>query len=285
MAVDQTEMRKRGQKIRMIVSDLDNTLLNSDATLSADNLDVIRAAKNRGIFVTVCSGRIFTMLEVYIRALDIQGPVITTNGAAIYDGHTGRVLSRHPLPCAAAIKILDFARERGYDYSVLTGEVSYFSRNSQRIKRFERYNEIARARGVQEMRLEYSEGRDYVNIENEILKLLLYLIPEEELAALTAFLDSLSEIAYTSSDEGLLDVMAAGINKGTAVAEVRKLLGLEKDQVCVFGDYINDLAMFKEAGLTVAMANAHDVLKNNASYVTDTNDHAGVAKAIRALIL
>ena len=140
-----------------------------------------------------------------------------------------------PASRAAAIKILDFARERGYDYSALTGEVSYFSRNSQRIKRFERYNEIARARGVQEMRLEYSEGRDYVNIENEILKLLLYLIPEEELAALTAFLDSLPEIVYTSSDEGLLDVMAAGINKGTAIAEVRKLLGLERS---AFWNYI-----------------------------------------------
>lgn len=135
------------------------------------------------------------------------------------------------------------------------------------------------------MRLEYSEGRSYVNIENEILKLLLYLIPKEEFAALTAFLDSLPEIAYTSSDEGLLDVMAAGINKGAAIAEARNLLGLEKEQVCVFGDYINDLAMFKEAGLTVAMANAHEVLKSNASYVTDTNDRAGVAKALGALIL
>ena len=285
MAVDQTELRKRGQKIRMIVSDLDHTLLNSDATLSAENLEAIRAAKDKGIFVTVCSGRIFTMLEVYVRALDIQGPVITTNGAAIYDGHTGRALSRHPLPRAAAIKILDFARERGYDYSAMTDEVSFFSRNSQRIKRFERYNEIARARGVQEMRLEYFEGRSHVNIENEILKLLLYLIPKEEFATLTAFPDSLPEIAYTSSDEGLLDVMAAGINKGAAIAEARNLLGLEKEQVCVFGDYINDLAMFKEAGLTVAMANAHEVLKSNASYVTDTNDRAGVAKALGALIL
>ena len=79
--------------------------------------------------------------------------------------------------------------------------------------------------------------------------------------------------------------MAAGTNKGTAVAEVRNLLGLGKDQVCVFGDYINDLAMFEEADLKIAMANAHDELKCKASHVTDTNDRAGVARAIEALML
>ncbi len=265
--------------------DLDQTLLNSDATLSAENLAAIRSAEAKGIFVTICSGRIFTMLEVYARTLDIQGPVITTNGAAIVDGKTGKLLSNHPIPRDAAVKILDYARERDYDYSALTGQVSYFSDNSLRIQRFERYNEIAEAGGLKAMRLEYFDGRSYTGIENEILKMLLYQIPEEEFTSLTAFLDSLPEIDYTSSDEGLLDIMAAGTNKGTAVAEVRQLLGFEKDQVCVFGDYINDLAMFNEAGLTVAMANAHEELKDKALYVTDMNDRAGVARALEALIL
>ena len=283
--MEQTELRKLGQKIRMVVCDLDQTLLNSDATLSAENLAAIRSAEAKGIFVTICSGRIFTMLEVYARNLDIQGPVITTNGAAIVDGKTGKLLSNHPIPRDAAVKILDYARERDYDYSALTGQVSYFSDNSLRIQRFERYNEIAEAGGLRAMRLEYFDGRSYTGIENEILKMLLYQIPEEEFTSLTAFLDSLPEIDYTSSDEGLLDIMAAGTNKGTAVAEVRQLLGFEKDQVCVFGDYINDLAMFNEAGLTVAMANAHEELKDKALYVTDTNDRAGVARALEALIL
>jgi hypothetical protein len=269
----------------MVVSDLDQTLLNSDATLSAENLAAIRAAEAKGIFVTICSGRIFTMLEVYARALDIQGPVITTNGAAIVDGKTGKLLSNHPIPQETAVRILDYARAKDYDYSALTGQVSYFSSNSLRIKRFERYNEIAEADGLKVMRLEYFDGRSYTGIDNEILKMLLYQIPEEEFASVTAFLDSLPEINFTSSDEGLLDIMVAGTNKGTAVAEVRQLLGLEKDQVCVFGDYINDLAMFHEAGLTVAMANAHEELKSKALYVTDTNDRAGVARAIEALIL
>ena len=283
--MEQTELRKLGQKIRMVVCDLDQTLLNSDATLSAENLAAIRSAEAKGIFVTICSGRIFTMLEVYARTLDIQGPVITTNGAAIVDGKTGKLLSNHPIPRDAAVKILDYARERDYDYSALTGQVSYFSDNSLRIQRFERYNEIAEAGGLKAMRLEYFDGRSYTGIENEILKMLLYQIPEEEFTSLTAFLDSLPEIDYTSSDEGLLDIMAAGTNKGTAVAEVRQLLGFEKDQVCVFGDYINDLAMFNEAGLTVAMANAHEELKDKALYVTDMNDRAGVARALEALIL
>jgi len=283
--LEHTELRKLGQNIKMVVSDLDQTLLNSDATFSPENLDAIRAAEAKGIFFTICSGRIFPMLEVYVRALDIQGPVITTNGAAIVDGKTGKLLSKHTIPHEIAVKILDYARERDYDYSALTGQVSYFSGNSQRIKRFERYNEIAESDGLKAMHLEYFNGRSYTNIEDEILKMLLYQIPAEEFSSVLAFLDSIPEIHFTSSDEGLLDIMAAGTNKGTAVAEVRKFMGFEKEQVCVFGDYINDLAMFEEAGLTVAMANAHEELKSKALYITDTNDRAGVARALKALIL
>ncbi len=283
--MEHTELRKLGQNIKMVVSDLDQTLLNSDATFSPENLDAIRAAEAKGIFFTICSGRIFPMLEVYVRALDIQGPVITTNGAAIVDGKTGKLLSKRTIPHEIAVKILDYARERDYDYSALTGQVSYFSGNSQRIKRFERYNEIAESDGLKAMQLEYFNGRSYTNIEDEILKMLLYQIPAEEFSSVLAFLDSIPEIHFTSSDEGLLDIMAAGTNKGTAVAEVRKLMGLEKEQVCVFGDYINDLAMFEEAGLTVAMSNAHEELKSKALYITDTNDRAGVARALKALIL
>ena len=283
--MEHAELRKLGQKIKMVVSDLDQTLLNSDATFSPENLDAIRAAEAKGIFFTICSGRIFPMLEVYTRTLDIQGPVITTNGAAIVDGKSGKLLSKHTIPHEIAVRILDYARERDYDYSALTGQVSYFSGNSQRIKRFERYNEIAESDGLKAMQLEYFNGRSYTNIENDILKMLLYQIPAEEFSSVTAFLDSIPEIHFTSSDEGLLDIMAAGTNKGTAVAEVRKFMGLTKEQVCVFGDYINDLAMFEEAGLTVAVANAHEELKSKALYVTDTNDRAGVARALEALIL
>ena len=283
--MEHTELRKLGQNIKMVVSDLDQTLLNSDATFSPENLDAIRAAEAKGIFFTICSGRIFPMLEVYTRTLDIQGPIITTNGAAIVDGKSGKLLSKHTIPHEIAVRILDFARERDYDYSALTGQVSYFSGNSQRIKRFERYNEIAESDGLKAMQLEYFNGRSYTNIEDEILKMLLYQIPAEEFSSVLAFLDSIPEIHFTSSDEGLLDIMAAGTNKGTAVAEVRKFMGLTKEQVCVFGDYINDLAMFEEAGLTVAVANAHEELKSKALYVTDTNDRAGVARALEALIL
>jgi len=275
----------RGQQIKMIVTDLDQTLLNSDATLSPENLAAIRAAEAQGIFVTICSGRIYTMLEAYARILDIKGPIITTNGAAIVDGKSGELLLAHPIAQSAIMTILGFASQRGYDYSALTGEVSYFSPNSLRIKRFERYNEIAEAEGLKGMRLERFDGSSYKSIEQDVLKILLYQIPEADFAELLTFLDSIPEISYTSSDEGLLDIMAAGISKGAGVAEVRNMLGLEREQVCVFGDFLNDLPMFDEAGLTVAVANGHEELKHRALYVTGTNDQAGVARAIESLIL
>jgi hydroxymethylpyrimidine pyrophosphatase-like HAD family hydrolase len=79
--------------------------------------------------------------------------------------------------------------------------------------------------------------------------------------------------------------MKAHVDKGTGVVELRDFLGVEKAEVCVFGDYLNDLPMFFEAGFPIAMGNAHESLKGNALFVTDHYDDDGIAKAIHEYIL
>ena len=58
------------------------------------------------------------------------------------------------------------------------------------------------------------------------------------------------------------------------------MLGLNKNEVCVFGDYINDLPMFRAAGMSVAVGNADDEVKTKATFITESNNEDGVAKAV-----
>ena len=83
------------------------------------------------------------------------------------------------------------------------------------------------------------------------------------------------------SDPRFLEIVPKGINKGTAVKALCRFYGIEKENVMSIGDFYNDIDMFRESGISVAMANAPEDVKSQASFVTQADaDHAGVAEAI-----
>ena len=75
------------------------------------------------------------------------------------------------------------------------------------------------------------------------------------------------------------------MNKGTGLISLGRLLGIRREEIMAFGDGDNDIAMLKEAGVGVAMANAEEAVKAAADYITLSNEEEGVADAIEKLIL
>lgn len=278
------ELRVLGSAIKVIVCDLDETLLNAQKQISQANLQAIRAVQKKGVFVTICSGRIFTMLEAYERDLHINGPLISTNGAAIVDSQSKKMLWSHPIDRQIAIEILNYAKDQQFDYSALTSDACYFSRNSVRVKRFLQYNEIARNRRLTSIPLVYFEDQHSI-VEGDIFKLLIYELKPGDFEKATNYLENVPSISFTSSEKGLVDIGVADVNKGSGLAQLRRILGVRKEQVCVFGDYLNDLPMFEEAGLPIAMQNAHKDVKAKALAITASNDDDGIAEAIHRYIL
>lgn len=277
-------LRELGKKIKVIICDLDQTLLNSQKKISRNNLKAIQAAQNKGIFVTISSGRIFTMLRTYEKQLGIIGPLITTNGAVIFDSRDDRVVWSRHIDRQISLEILNFSKEQGYDYCALTGKDCYFSPNSTRIQRFHQYNDLAVAQNLPVMSLVYLNGDNQV-IEGDVYKILIDENQPGQIQQAFQYLKNFDSIDVTSSEKGLLDVLPAGVNKGVGVRQLRQILGVQKEEICVFGDYLNDLSMFDEAGLPIAMDNAHQKLKDNALVITDHYDDDGVAQAIYKYIL
>jgi Cof subfamily protein (haloacid dehalogenase superfamily) len=248
------------------------------------NLKAIRSAQDKGIFVTISSGRIFTMLKTYQNAISINGPIITTNGAAIVDARNDDILWDQHIRPAIAEKILYFARQHNYDYSILTGKECFFSPNSVRIQRFQQYNTQAAFQGLPTIPLIYLNGNQNA-IESNIYKILIDENHPEKFKKAYHFLESIDGINFTCSEAGLLDMLPAGVNKGVGVKQLRRILGIKKEEICVFGDYTNDLPMFAEAGFPIAMENALDELKENALLIADHHDNDGVAQAMYQYIL
>lgn len=84
--------------------------------------------------------------------------------------------------------------------------------------------------------------------------------------------------------DNFLEVMNAAASKGAALEILAAELGIDAEEVIVFGDEQNDIPMFKFAGHAIAMGNGSELAKNYATFVTDTNDNAGIAKALERFL-
>jgi Cof subfamily protein (haloacid dehalogenase superfamily) len=283
--VREEAVRNAGQAVRLIVCDLDGTLLNSRKRISSENRAALREAQAKGIAVTLCSGRVHTMLEAYTRLLDIRCPVVTANGAVIFDPRTGEMPYRNFADRERVYPLLRFCLDRAFDSIVVSSEGCRYSPGSNRIARFEQYNEIAGRDKLPLLSLRRFDPDFRETLRGDIYKVLVSGLSPEEQAQVEEQVRSIGNLSVTSSEEGLMDIGAFGINKGQGVRILADLLGLEKREICVMGDYHNDIPMFECAGLPIAMGNASDAVKRSALAVTAANDDDGVALAVRRYIL
>lgn len=281
----ENELRAAGRKIRLVVCDMDGTLLGGNKNLSDRNLEAIRAARRAGVAVTICSGRVYSMLDFYVRRLELNIPFISSNGAAVVDPVGGNILHQKPVPPNEAGRLFEFCARRGFDYCALGPSGGFFSPGGRCVDRFANYNRIAAEAGLKEIPLHVFDDDHENGLSHPIHKILIYRLSERDKAEAAAFLNECEALDYTFSEAELVDVAAKGVDKGYGVKWLARHLNCEKEEICVFGDYMNDLPMFGEAGLAVAMGNACEKVRSAADFVTAGNDEDGVAEALWKYIL
>lgn len=274
-----------GSRVKLVVCDLDGTLLNEQHGISADDLAAIRQANKKGVFVTLCTGRIFSMLEHYVKLTDVRGPLIAANGAHIVDTVSGKTLWEKPMDNDEAVRLLDFCRDAGMDYGVLAREGCVFSSNSIRVQRLLRYNQIARGKGGREISIQVF-GSSHTCIQDmKIDKILVQQLRPGQFEEARQFISTQTSLWHTSSEPGLLDVSAEGITKGEGVRRLADIMGVSLEQTCAFGNYENDIPMFSAVGLPIAMGNSSPGAKKSSLVVTRSNEESGVAWGLIEYIL
>lgn len=279
------EGRKIGKEIKLVVCDLDGTLLNERHEISNDDLAAIEQARKQGIFVTVCSGRIVSMLEHYIKTIGICGPLIAANGGHIIDTVSRKTLWEKTLKGEEVIPLLDYCRRAGMDYGVLAREGCFFSDNSIRVQRLYRYNQIARAKGEREIPIGFFSNDHNCVRDLKIDKILIQQLQPGQFEQARQYVTTHTEFGYTSSEHGLLEVSAPGISKGKGVRRLAQMMKIPLEQTCAFGNYDNDISMFSVVGLAIAMANSSPGAKARAAVITKSNQESGVGWGLRHYIL
>jgi Cof subfamily protein (haloacid dehalogenase superfamily) len=251
----------------MVVSDMDGTLLNAAGAVSARNAAALLRAAEAGARVVIATGRPVCWLDPVIDA-GFTGTAVCMNGAVVYDIAAGQVLSSTVLQPAVMQRFVGDLDLLALDYALAVERVGVTAEDFWAEPQYVH---------------PWDDGEYHVATREELLagpaaKLLVRYGMESGALLDAARAASRDEVQVTySSNDGLIEVAAAGVTKGAALAVLAAQWGIDPAHVVAFGDMPNDLEMLQWAGMSVAMANAHPEVAAVAREVGPHHDEDGVA--------
>lgn len=262
--------------IRLIACDMDGTLLDDEHAIHEDFWPLVEALHTRGIKFCPASGRQYYNLVQRFGPIADELIFIAENGTFVVDA--GTELSADCLSQSVAHELVRVARSThaaGANIGVvLCGKHSaYIERTDEAFYReaAQYYHRLARV-------------EDLLAVEDDFLKVAIYDFVSSEQFSAPAFARFKATHQVVVSGQHWLDVMAAGVNKGTAIQHIQKSLKISPEQTMVFGDFLNDLEMMDQAHYSFAMANAHPLLKERARYLSPSNTDNGVVRTIKSVL-
>lgn len=274
--------KKRVEKrdIRLIGLDLDGTTLTTDKKLTPHTKEVLEACIRQGIEVLPATGRVWSGIPEELMKMEGVHYVISSNGAAVVELATGKAVYTNGIAWDRALEVFDILERYDTFYD------AYAEGNGWCEARFyENLNDYGIEplilRLVKSSRTCIEDLREWVKEhKSPIEKINMFFRDEEKRQQAFRELSEIPDLAVTCSLTNNLEINHCTCNKGDALLNLGKILGISMEQIMACGDGNNDLEMVRNAGVGVAMENGEDSVKEAADYVTVTNDEEGVARAI-----
>jgi Cof subfamily protein (haloacid dehalogenase superfamily) len=263
-------------RIRLVVADIDGTLLTREREITPGMLTAVRAAQAEGVRVCLATGRIWLSARQYFERLGADPPAILYNGGLVYDFHTEAVLRRTHLDYEHARAVLEILREvPEVQPHLYAGDRVYTGRVNELTDRYRRKDSVQ----VEEV------GDLVAFLPRDPMKILIIGARPDLERAVSRIRTISMPINTVFSEETYLEILPVGSSKGVALEFVAAHLGIPLSDVMAVGDNLNDLEMVRAAGLGVAMGNAPEALKSAADTVTRTNDEEGLRDVIERFVL
>lgn len=262
--------------IRLVVSDVDGTLVRKDKSLSPQVIAAVHRLRAAGIPFTLISARPVSGIMPLIAPLGIDIPLAAVNGGILFRPD-GSVITAKKIDAEIVAGIFALIADAAVDRWVFADDRWYASTDQGTHVDHERVasNQQPVLRDDFADLYDRADKLTFVSDDPALLKALA----EKAKAAFGG------KASIGQSQTYYLDVTDLAANKGDGVAALAKLLGVDLGDVAVFGDMDNDVPMFARAGLSVAMGQAPDNVKATADHVSSSNQEDGVAHAIDTFIL
>jgi Cof subfamily protein (haloacid dehalogenase superfamily) len=260
--------------IKLIVTDVDGTLLDNNSKLSELNRKALFECKKRDIEIILATGKSISAVKPLIQILGLGLPQITLTGAVIVDKYF-KIVNAIRISQADYFTLIKEIKGKGYKplVAIAEGEIFYDDYDPNFIV-FDKINEPIYK--VDHLENEYY-SKNCVSVSIAI----------KESDPLDKYLRDKfsSKLRLCRAGEYFFDIMSLEASKGNALNFILNKLDFRKDEIAIFGDSPNDLSMFNYGKLRFAVKNSYQEVLNNADVIIDENHLSGLGKAVYKYIL
>lgn len=262
-------------EIKLIASDMDDTLLNRECRISERNAAAIKKAMDAGKIFLIATGRMYVSVRPFAEKLGLDVPLVTYNGALVKGSQSGKVFYEHKMKLETAQEVLAFCKEHGYYLQLYIGDNIYIKEENDCSRM---YSKIS---GIQTTAI----GEAVYTASEAPYKILVMTDSDRFESVWKDFAEKFhGKLDVTSSKDNFLELMEPGVNKWEAVKSVAAGYGIAPEEIMCIGDSNNDISMIANAGIGVAVGNAKENVRKHAKIVTASNDQDGVAMVIEAVL-
>ena len=262
---------------KLIVIDLDNTLLNNEHQISQFNREVIKKVQAKGIEVIIATGRMYVSAQPYINELTLKTEAIVYNGAMVKDITSGQVKYHKPIDKNIARVIIEDLKREGLHINLYQHDKLYVDQDNEYKKRYEEVSGVKAQIVDNLVELDFDDPTKLLIIEDDSDKHTYYQKYLREKYG--------NKIDVTESTKYFIEVGAKNVNKGKTLQQISQSKGIKQEEVMAIGDSFNDIEMLKYAGTAIAMQNAAEAVKQTADIIAPHHEEDGVAKILDKLVL
>ena len=263
----------------LVATDMDYTLLMPGKPVSEENREAVKAIKEAGGAFTLATGRTSFLTGVYTDDLDVKVPVITSNGASLFDPISRKDIFSADFPHEITRKLIELFLTHNTDATGYSCEGILFLPNSSRRDFVSSYNKNIPDR-IKALTGEITSD----TLKGELPPINKFLLIDADKEILDE-LDKIPELQVVMSAKNFYDVMLKGTSKGLALLELAKKLNIPQGKVFALGDSDNDIPMLEAADKSIAMGGSKEAVVSTSDFLSDTCENNGFAKAIYEFIL
>nr|WP_278025485.1 Cof-type HAD-IIB family hydrolase [Xylanibacterium ulmi] len=268
--------------VRLVVADMDGTLLHPDGHVPEDFWPLLERMRERGIAFAPASGRQYaTLARIFAQHLEGMS-VIAENGTyVVRDGVEVSSVTLDKRVVAEVVRAMRAVAATGRDVgTVVCGKRSaYVDRVDAAF-----WDQAHRYYAALESVVTPVPVTDLESVDDDILKVAVFDFDDVEAAVAPALAPLAETEQVVVSGHHWVDIMRTGVTKGTAVERLQAELGITREQTVAFGDYLNDLEMLDAAAWSFAMADAHPQVLDRARYVAPSAGEHGVVRVLERLL-
>lgn len=270
-----------GNHYKILVIDIDGTLVSNDGTISTENRKALSMANGQGLKICLSTGRAIQACRSIITQLELDGYHIFFDGALVSSSWPERVVYSRPISRETLRQVIDFSRENDISIDLYSASRYYVEQETWSSNLHRDFF------GIEPTMTQFANLWE----QDTIIKAGMITTSAEEFAKTEAIRDHFTDRLRFSRvktpsypDTEFVNIVAPGVSKGSAMEALSKHLGIDTGEIVAIGDGMNDIELLASAGLSIAMGNAPDEVKATADEVTLDVNNSGLAAAIEKLL-